>query len=347
MKGSFLSDVWLLRSYAGATNPSSPAWSGFGNGRLQSGVNADGSGVRVKYLTDCASFIPPPSRPATSPDPGSTPFPPGSSPLIQARPYNTSSSHKILAAASLATLLPVILFLRWFSTSFEGGWLPKRRVLLLVMAIGCAAYGLGIVGFVLGFTSISSTSLASKRHLKTAHGTVGLVFFICTYVLVPLLYLVIFIVPQRTRDDSGIQSPSQTNDIGRPDSIITLEKVDTAMSAGRSVTPSIHNTSLPSSPRNRTLSWDASNMFRPNTPEGVSTESSPVGTSRGFEVLNRPGRTRKLSAPCPQSVPSDETIRRQHATTRSLGDIDWLLRRRSLNTVVGGHSRIASSPLLI
>ncbi|KDR83756.1 hypothetical protein GALMADRAFT_236113 [Galerina marginata CBS 339.88] len=334
--GSFLSDVWLLRAYTGAITPSSPTWSGFGDGQLQTGVNADGSGVRVTYLTECASLIAQQGSNSSSPstanngsDSGS-----GQSGASQTeRLFNTSFVHKLSAPLSVVVLLPVFLFFRWTQASLEERWLPNRNVALVVVftIFGLAAYGLGIVGLIFSFTTISSMpSSHQDTHLKTSHGVVGLIFFLCLYVLVPLLYLVFACFSPRSDVYGGKQSQRSISPHGN--SFITNEKADPGPPAPRSLTPSVHNTSPPSSPRPRTLSWDASNMLRPSHDEGMSGESTPSATiGKGFEVVNRPNRANRHSGSWP--APSAPGAAPPLPSTRSLGDIDWLLRRRSLNAV--------------
>jgi hypothetical protein len=101
------------------------------------------------------------------------------------------------------------------------------------------------------------------------------------------------------------------------------------------------------------MSWDAFTALRPSKDEsGLSAESSDGGSAppptsyKGFEVTNRPNRVRKMSEPwdsigrahtithtAPGSSQHTPQHQQQLPATRKLGEIDWLLRRRSLNAV--------------
>ncbi|KAF9568914.1 hypothetical protein CPC08DRAFT_279667 [Agrocybe pediades] len=338
--GNFLSDVWLLRAYSGVITPSSPTWTGFGDGKLKTGVNADGSGVRVQYITECASLIPQGSNePPTSGNNSSTNSGTGNgqgnssgdgntqpTAIQEVHRFNTSLTHKLFAPLSTVLLFPAILFFRWTQVSIQGRRLLHHHILLVSLSalLGLAAYVLGIVGLVLSFTTISSnTPSAGHVHLKTGHGIAGLVFFLCLYALVPLLYLFSFCFGFLGRQDDA---KSQKTDGGKSASVDTNEKLDPGTPLPRSYTPSMQNVSPPASPRSRTLSWDASYMLRPSQ-DGAgspSVESGSPTPHKGFEVLGRPARTRTRNL-------SDGGVPYALPTSRSLGEIDWLLRRRSLN----------------
>ena len=327
--GNFLSELWLLRAYSGVITPSNPNWTGFGNGQLQTGINADGSGVLSKYLTQCATLIP-----NTSPlNNGSTPGAPGpngnSDTLHQ---FETSISHKLLLPLSLVVFLPVLLFFRWAHPTSDDGWIPIQHVgLVAVGAVtGVAAYLVGVVGLIFSFTTISSRVSTQNIHLKTAHGIAGLTFFLCLYVVIPLLYL--FSACFNLYSSASSDTHSQRSADGPARSLD--EKIASNHPHPQSVTPSTHNASPPSSPPVRTQSFDAPNFFmlRSSNDGGMSADSSaPTTPHKGFEVLNRPSRVRELS-----EARQSTSISGSHdlPTIRRLGDIDWLLRRRSLNAVV-------------
>ncbi|KJA24664.1 hypothetical protein HYPSUDRAFT_38750 [Hypholoma sublateritium FD-334 SS-4] len=339
--GNFLSDLWLLRAYTGVLTPSNATFAG---GQLQSGINADGSGVQVKFLTNCASVnaVPKPSSTSTSNTPSMTGTKPSQTSPSQtssvASPdittFQTSFSHKLLLPLSTALLTPVVLFFRWGKTSPQSGWTSTFRAPLVsaFSMLGLTAYGVGIVGFILAFTTISSTSSTSHIHLATGHGIAGLIFFVCLYVLAPLLYLSLVFFDLRTRSTSASQWTQ--SDAG----LANDEKRDSVPMQPRSNTPSLQNTTPPTTPRPRAMSWDTSVKLKPPSHDdgGVSSESPPSSTPTphmptGFEVLNRGKRVRKLSEPWEaSSVPG---ARGHVPSTRRLGEIDWLLRRRSLNAV--------------
>ena len=312
--------MWLLRGYAGSVTSTNQTWTGFGNGQLQTGVNADGSGVRVTFMTECASLLS--SSSTSNSTPSSTPnstVPTKPTPLPLSL-YNTSLFHKLLAPLSLVILFPILLFFRWINTAVIVELTPERRVLMAVFVIlAFGAYGMGLAGLVLSFTTISNTLLTQNLHLKTTHGIAGLSFSLVLYGLVPFLYLA-----------SALFGPHPRT----PPHAIEINEKSDALPLQSSLSPSVLNTSPPSSPRPRTVSWDAYNTLRPSTDEGLSCDSTPSATpQRGFEVINRPNRSRKASGtwPTSDSFPGSS---QPLPTTRALGEIDWLLRRRAVHAVV-------------
>ena len=79
VNGTYLSDVWLLRAYNGAVTSSNQKWSGYGSGSLTTGISADGQGVTVQYLSECATFLGT-STPSSTAATGSTTSGAGSNP---------------------------------------------------------------------------------------------------------------------------------------------------------------------------------------------------------------------------------------------------------------------------
>lgn len=246
--------------------------------------------------------------------------------------FDASFAHKLLAPLSIVVLLPAILYLRWAQTGLESPSLNRRFDFVFLASItSLAAYGLGVAGFILSFTSISSRSDPTHHHLRTSHGIAGVIFFIGLYVCFPLIYIA-WRCFTKLRGTGDTQSQKSGSILGN--TLDAGEKIDTAP---RSDTPiSLQNTSPPSSPRPRTLSWDASNVLRPPNDGGNSSDSTP--TPRGFEVLNRPNKL-KVTPGSPQ-FPGFSRNSYPLPSTRSLGEIDWLLRRRSLNAVVRNHSTL-------
>ena len=100
---------------------------------------------------------------------------------------------------------------------------------------------------------------------------------------------------------------------------------------------SLHTSSPPASPRPRTHSWGPSSMWQQSLENGLSTDTSEslnsTSPQRTFEVTNRPVRQRQRSESW-RAVPLLQTSAQYNVASRSLGDIDWLQRRRSLNAVV-------------
>ncbi|KAF9451711.1 hypothetical protein P691DRAFT_796346 [Macrolepiota fuliginosa MF-IS2] len=324
--GNYLSEVWLLRAYKGSVTPSNPRWAGFGNGRLQSGIAADGSGVKIEYLSRCASTISTGtttssgSSSPTSTDPsGGTS---GAGNVVRIQPYEASLLHKLFAALSLITLQAVVLIFRN----------PNQSLLTYIfVAVGLGGYGLGAAGFALAFTTISLGSgiekpPSSSLHLHTGHGLAGLIFFIFLYVLVPI-WMLVTAFAERTREPARRSQAGANDDAPTNSELLPDEKSEQTPGPSRSVPHSIHNGSPPSSPRPRRQSWGPS-LWRRSLEAGFSsdTESVTSGAPRGFEVVNRPPRHRQPSG-------NTGTTELPQPASRSLGEIDWLLRRRSLNLV--------------
>ncbi|KAH7879795.1 hypothetical protein F5879DRAFT_930691 [Lentinula edodes] len=336
LSGNYLDEVWVLRAYNGAVTSSNTKWAGFGDGTLQTGVNASGTGVDVEFITTCATAISSGSSSASSSSSSqsgsatSSPKPSGSSkPESSVSTYDTSTVHKVLAPLSVTLLSASVILGRIFPPVFDTSILTLRSMashsLILLVCLG-----LGIAGLVSAFTSISlttPTSNLSKRtsstnfHLHTGHGIASLAFFIVLYGVLPLLWLLSgrFNRPSKATDHiEGLNSDKQ-----HITSADTVEKT----TKSRSRTPS-----RPSSPRRRTHSWGPSILWRPSTDRGDSdsnnsadaqaaltqTDPVPAEPPRTFEVVNRPPRVRRM--------PIDR------APMSSLRDIDWLQRRRSLNT---------------
>lgn len=334
--GNYLSEMWILRAYNGIVTESDGYWDGYGNGKLSSGANADGSGVVVTFLTECAQAIAAPGSSAspsgtssTSPNPTQTP---GSS--LNTRPYDTRFTHKLLAPLSIALLLPAVLLYRFSSPSIISSAPSRGSGLVYVAAIvAVTAYGLGLGGLATSFTSITSTppSSISKRsitssYLKTAHGKAGLALFIVFYGLIPIITLSL-VLARRWNGRSAVGEGIVSSDEEEKDK------------RGTSPAPSgLLSQSVPETPgrsHSRTALWSG---FRPrderkSTDESVqeslgSTPASP------FEVTNRPKRVPRASTNYFDAHADNTGSYRSNATPRSLGDISWLERRRSLNAVV-------------
>ena len=334
--GKYLSEVWLLRAYNGAVTSSNQKWSGFGDGKLQTGVNANGAGVVIQYMTGCASAI---AAPSSSSSPTSRPSPSATQPGTQSSEqfYDISTTHEILAPLSIGLLLPAIILLRLASPSSSSSNPKEHNIAPSYISafIGIGAYGVGIAGLVSSFTTIRSTASIQKRSssnltLKTGHGVAGLALFICLYGLVPFLYLLRacrrLLHRRWTKDKAELPQ-------ARDNSIDTREKLALANADSASVTQSAGIPTPPASPRRRVPSWGGYSLWqgsRTQEPRASSdTESHaslPAAQPRAFEVVNRPQRTRRASTNGPNL--------RGSSTQRTLVDLDWLERRRSLNAVV-------------
>jgi hypothetical protein len=324
--GNYLSDIWLLRAYNGTASESSPIWSGYGNGQLETGVGASGTGVKMQFLNTCATLISTSSSSSSQPASTASTGPSGNPAKTTYGTYNTSIVHKVLAPISVALLLPSVVCFRMTLSSFTSYRLPARQLhwFFTSAIVAIVAYGLGIVGLALSFASISSTPRSSSLILKTSHGQAGLALFLCLYGVVPVLFLIRYSVTRTTSaDGKSERTDPQVNSIS--------EKPGSIPGPVGSATQSAFNSPPPSPPgRPRSLGP----TVRARTTE-VQSDTESITSSpphRGFEVLNRPPRHRRLSGSWAHVYPDSS---QQHPLSlRSLGDVDWLLRRRSLNAVV-------------
>ncbi|OBZ70174.1 hypothetical protein A0H81_09875 [Grifola frondosa] len=352
--GQYLSEVWLLRAYNATLTQTNQSWSGFGNGELTGGKDANGAGVTVQYMTECASAITgiatqsgghSSSTTATSGPSSSTGTGSSSSSSASAAPlYDTSTIHKSLAPVSVALFMPAVVFFRLSAPSVGVSQLSERHIALFyaAAAVGLAAYGLGIAGLATSFTSIVSTmsivkrSSSSSLNLKTAHGRAGIALFIGFYGLVPLLIIFAIVLNRiyAVRDDEV----APTNGDARPrtnSDETTGEKSTngrTASPLSKSEGPSQETHSEGRSLRVRSwagLGTWAGAAGRRSSESGLDSgapDSQPQGS---FEVTNRPSRTRRASG---NSLAAFSDPRPTHSR-RNLSDLSWLDRRRSLNTV--------------
>lgn len=328
--------MWLLRAYNGAVASSNQKWSGFGNGMLQTGVNANGAGVTLQYMTECASAISvtiSPTSTATSTPTAKSPAPGSQSSNYIS--YNVSTIHIILAPLSIGLLLLAIILLRFASPSTGLHHSTEHNIYLLYLSafVGICAYGLGIVGLVSSFTRIRPTLYLRQRSrpdlkLKTGHGKAGLILFICLYGLVPTLYLLRccrkLLHRRLTKDNIDKAQLAATPE----NSTDTKEKLALPNADSASITRSTGNPTPPSSPRRRVASWAGHTLWQgsrtqePRVSSDTESITSVVAQPRTFEVVNRPQRIRRSSGNVNPRI------------SRHLGDIDWLERRRSLNAVV-------------
>ncbi|RDB22576.1 Dynein regulatory complex subunit 7 [Hypsizygus marmoreus] len=345
--GNLLSEIWLLRSYNGIIRSSNAIWSNFGDGRLQTGVNASGAGVRITFLSKCALAIisnpgGPNSTSSPSPSPTSNPSPTSDPPSIiipTIHSVNISIAHKILAPVSLVIFQLMFIFFRLSSPLYQVNDPPLASAIYrsTTSVLAFLAYASGIAGLAVSFATISassSSSSAHRLHLQTGHGVAGLVFFVCLYGILPVLLLVL--MHTRHRPVSIANGGSEKSRIASPDTPDVAEKLVPFSGPSKSAPHSTHNATPPSSPRHRTNSWGPSTMIRPSHEGRLSSDSESTGSAgphRAFEVLNRPSRIRKASGSGLAIPPPDGSSERGPTRSLSLRDIDWLRRRRSLNAV--------------
>ena len=356
-QGNYLNDLWLLRGYQAALSQTNQSWSGSG-GSLGTGVDASGTGVTVQYMTSCAQALTPssssPGSQPTSSSPSSPTGSPGQDTSGQVFPFNTSVSHKILSPISLAGLLASLAIYRYSQPAINTSGPINSHISKSILAtvLGVAFYFLGIVGLVFSFTSIteSSSNTLKKRStsgfiLKTGHGQAALIFFIGLYAA-----LAAFFILTVTQKSSTVEAEaaSERPDNSRKDSQETgftfngtaREKNGTVRRAS-SPSPAPDQESLPpespDTPGKRSMSILGGHFFsrRRNVGERIDRRSSESGRdsmssgpSRGFEVLNRGNRKRRLSANGLNGYPSEPVV------PRSLSDLSWLERRRSVAAVV-------------
>jgi len=341
--GKYLSEVWILRAYNGViTRSNDQSWGGFGNGQLQSGANANGTGVTNAYMDTCATRIdpdaPPPSS-TTSQGPTPTPTSSGSPNTAVTHPYNVSIIHKILAPLSIALVLPVILLHRLSSPSLGSSSepspssLPVFTLLIPVFFI----FGLGVAGLVTSFTSISHDRSLVKRaepspYLQTGHGVAGVALAAAFYVAVPTVFLFSLFTRHRRDERISLSQSEPEKSAARspsPSTLILDSTPDHQPSPNHSRSQS--STGLlqfwrRSTDRSRSSDADGDEF-------GVRDIPSPP-QSRGFEVVNRAKNAQRTSSHSAGGL-TDHSLghRRTHTPVR-LGEISWLNRRRMVNSVV-------------
>ncbi|KIL70075.1 hypothetical protein M378DRAFT_156128 [Amanita muscaria Koide BX008] len=323
--GRYLSDLWLLRSYNGSVTSSNPQWSG-GSGQLQTGVNADGSGVLMQFPNKCATRI----TASSSTSPSSTSSSPrGTAPSNSdtSLAYDTTIIHKVFAPLSVALLLPISIYFRLTLSTYTDKKISESQLswFLAASTLTFLAYAVGIVGLVTSFAFLSSSLPTARTTLPTAHGQVGLAFFVCLYVIIPALFVLRYFIARSALFEDGRNTEIEE----RVNSLDTTEKPSSlpghAGSTGHS-----SGASPPSSPHIQSQSLG---HVRNRTTEAIMSSDTESVTSggqhRAFEVLNRPPKSRHASNNWAQVYVESS----QPLNPRSLSDVDWLLRRRSLNAV--------------
>jgi hypothetical protein len=333
--GNYLGDIWVLRAYGASITKSGQQWGGFGNGQLQTGVNAAGQGVSVQYLTTCASQKGTQTSSASGHGPSQSSSPSTSTAFHR---FNTSLAHKALAPISVAMLFPTIILYRLSLPSTSSPSLQHHlglryaSVLMLIVA-----YGAGLAGLAFSFTSISTSGSAvlprgvtsSSAVLKTLHGQAGLALFIALYCVVPLVFLAFFLRSRLLTSPREIVRAERS----RADSSDTAEKLNSYKSTTDTNQQSGVRTPAPTSspghsPSRRRLGfWFRSKEGRISSESAIESESQ---VPRTFEVVSRPVRTRQPSAGGSPNL-HEPTHR---STPRNLSDLSWLERRRSVNVMV-------------
>ena len=335
--GQLTSELWLLRAYNGSVTSSNDRIPG----TLQSGIGANGSGVQVTYLQDCAT------QTAGSPAGTST-----SGPRQTGGDTNNVSSGKemmdespvniVLSPLSVALFLPSILLFR-ASSSHQTKALSNKESKAFLGAsalVGVIAYGIGIAGFALGWTqhshytppNPSKRSSSTRTFLTTAHGRTSLALWITLYLLLPLFALVLWIrrprpVVQESEEDAerrslGINSIRQSvreRKVTDETTMLTATFLEKDRTSGESGADD-DGEEFPSRRRNSKSLSTGTGMKRRSeiTLQSVGTAPTAVVTpptpTAKFEVMNRPKRT---------SMPA--SIRRNPS------DLSWVDRAGNVN----------------
>ncbi|KAL6309597.1 hypothetical protein BKA93DRAFT_722793 [Sparassis latifolia] len=346
--GNYLAEVWILRAYNGSISHTNQTWSGYSGGSLQTGIGADGSGVTVQFMTQCASSVsgqstqsgsPTPTTPNTPTMSGSPSATSHTSPSSTST-YNTSVVHKALSAISVVLCFPAVILLRLSLPSVNSSQSITRRTALFYLSItvGVAAYGLGIAGMATSFSSITVVthmtlarrSSSSSAVLKTAHGRAGLAFFVGFYGLVPLLFGISAYYKHIVRKTEITGKDHEVERL-RVNSSETGEKPEPGNGRVGSPDQSMNGRPDGSDPRPRVRSWSGWPGFsaRRSSDSGFDSTGAPPPPKRSFEVVNRPARVRRASANSLAAF-SDP---RMGTTPRNLSDMSWFDGRRNANDV--------------
>lgn len=339
----------------GSLSSSNQTWQGFGNGALQSGVDASGSGVSIQYISSCAKAVAPSATQTTSsssstsqtqgPSQGSGHT--GSSAIVF--PFDTAVTHKALSPVSVALLLISVIVYRISLQSTTSSLTPKGGLILtgLSISIFVMAFAVGVAGIAAAFSTITSTSgsgtvLKRSTHsgvqLKTGHGKAGLAFFVLLYGTMALVL-------------ASAMFSSKPSSKAAPEPESTDEKDPfPAVTSRQSSTPNDPDSPVGET-RVRTRSWASSYLWpgraggklgRKSSESAAESEASAVPT-RSFEVLNRGGpRARRPSMPG-FTIGNPSESGHRGALSQSLSDLNWLDRRRSVNAVVSAYS-VSPSP---
>lgn len=331
--GNYLSDLWILRAYNGTVTSSNQRWSGYGNGQLSGGQNADGTGVTVQYLSRCAvqigSSTPTETSSSVSPTSSSPSLPtssgdPGDGQSSTSHPYDTSVVHKSLAPISAALIFPAVVFYRLSQPPVASPGLeyPWIGFFYLAGATGLVAFALGIGGIATAFSSLrfTASSLAKRSmpsHLETAHGQAGIALFVGLYGVVPVLMIAALCI-RWSNSDSPLPTRrrrANSNDIHEKMELYHSRTVESP---------------TPEPPLNTLSPYTAGPLpaTRASSESAMDDRSSP--STRSFEVVNRPTRIRRASAHSLAAFADP----RPSISPRNLSDMSWLQRRRSLTTVV-------------
>ncbi|KAG8916295.1 hypothetical protein FRC01_003245 [Tulasnella sp. 417] len=352
--GELTNELWLLRAYNGSIQSSGDHWSGYGDGNLDTGLAADGSGVTVEYLSQCATVADGGSSGPT-PDPSNPPSGPSGQTHYSETLLDGSPVHKILSPLSIGLLLPAILLLRASSGPLLQ---PMSSSVSTAFASGggivaTAAYALGIVGFALGVSRSNDASTATtlqrraesvatrSAFLTTAHSRAALVLFIVLYGILPLVAAALWLT--KPREPKELKRPELEHGRKTTDETVTktlIGEKGTARSSEDELGRATRRMSLESqavgeteeglemAPRPRslthsglfsTLNSGTAKSRRKSTATLHSSTPPSAYTPSKFEVVNRPNRA---------SVGGQGTAYTH--IPRNPSDLSWMERRRSV-----------------
>lgn len=337
--GNYLSDVWLLRAYNGAISQSNQKWSGFGSGNLQSGINADGEGVTVTYITDCARFIgnsttttsPPGSPSSTTPGQPAAPSSGGASHTQTPPLFDASTTHKVLSPVAVAAALPAMAIYRLSLPSVGSAGRPG--LLWLAGTLASAAFAVGVAGLATAFTSATYTPSLVKRSspqtLATAHGKAGIALF-AGLVVVIIFSLVLAVLRY------GRSRANQVHSRPRPRAMSSELAEKEALRDARegSPEPQESNEKAHSKARSRdSAPWPFLGHTRRRSSESLtaSGDHTPPASTGSFEVTNRPTRARHASA---HSLAAFSDPRSATTSPHNLADMSWVGAGRSASRLV-------------
>lgn len=337
--GKYLSEVWLLRAYNGViTRSGDQSWGGYGNGQLQSGLNASGTGVTNTYISTCATQLSPDVPPSST----NIPSPTSSGSTTVAHSYKVSNIHRILAPLSIALVLPMIIVYHLSSPSLKSPAEPSRNPLSLPIVLVSSFFiiGLGIAGLITSFTSISYDSSAVKRersslYLRTGHGIAGVALAAAFYVAMPIRFLLpLFMRYRLDRRNSPSRYEAEKSAVRSPVLSTTI------LGGPLDHQPGSANHSRSQSSTGLLQFWkrsiDRSTSNDVDGDEfGVRDPPFPLPQpSTGFEVVNRPKNAQRASSHSMSGLLDHSPPRMGTHIPMRLGDISWLNRRRMVNTVV-------------
>lgn len=251
---------------------------------------------------------------------------------------NVPTSHLILEPLGLSGLLLAVVAARFY-TPGESAMEKGRAILMTSMSLGVGALACSIAGIATSFKKVGpmlrKRSTSDRFSVDNHHGLVGIVLFVCLYgsLIFGAFITLLWLRSSHTRQDeaygdsektehkhsqsfSGTQSP-------RASSMEPSQGDRTSAIYLRGRTQSAGESSRMASPFPLLQGGSGG---RSESDERLSTESEPP-TTRGFEVVNRPKHLRSHS--------THLTPEGGRAIPRTLSDLSWLDRRRSLNAIVG------------